>query len=329
MAVTLKVIGDKLGLSVATISRALNKDNDPLIPEATKLRIRAVAKEMGYRPNRMARALVSGRTQLIGLWIPRWSSYYAKIAKALQNELRMHGYEMIVSDMEINHYDKSNKPPFSQWPIEGAIMVDAYREIIQTNFKEGLPYGLPIVSIGLFCTDLVDHVGVNFKAGAESALKHLINSGCNRIAHLAPDNARKDQRSIAYDSIISNTRLKPEYIIASNDTSATSFEIVTEYVHAHGCPDGIFCQNDAMGMGAHAALCAMGLKIPDDVSLIGHDGIEEVKFLTPPLSSVILPVEEMCATGWSFLQQRIADASLPLQTIDLLPKLEIRGSTRQ
>jgi LacI family transcriptional regulator len=101
---------------------------------------------------------------------------------------------------------------------------------------------------------------------------------------------------------------------------------VTEYVREHGPPDGIFCHNDDFAIGAYRALRDMGLRIPDDVALVGCDNLEETAYLDVPLSTIAVPTEELCRTGWEFLYRRMHDPSAPLQCAILQPQLVVRAS---
>jgi DNA-binding LacI/PurR family transcriptional regulator len=108
---------------------------------------------------------------------------------------------------------------------------------------------------------------------------------------------------------------------------ATVSRALKAYIARHGCPDGLFYFNDDVAIGAFRALRDLGLRIPQDVALVGCAGIEDTAYHDPPLSTIAQPIEEMCVTALSFLIGRIKEPSIPVQQIVLQPRLEVRGSS--
>jgi len=122
---------------------------------------------------------------------------------------------------------------------------------------------------------------------------------------------------------------EPEFIVTQNERPENTISALAEYIERHGCPDGIFCYNDEMAMSAYAVLGKSGRRIPEDVALIGCDGIRETRFLNPSLTTIAQPLEKMCTAAWSLLMQRVQDPTIPLQHVVLPAQLEIRDSTRR
>lgn len=131
------------------------------------------------------------------------------------------------------------------------------------------------------------------------------------------------------ETALAQTGREPEYILAPDDTRRSVGGVLKDYIARRGAPDGLFCFNDDMAIGAFRALRDLGLRIPDDVALVGCDGIEDAAYLDPPLTTIVQPLEEMCATAWQFLERRLLQPLLPLQQVTLEPSLEIRGSSRR
>ena len=100
-----------------------------------------------------------------------------------------------------------------------------------------------------------------------------------------------------------------------------------EYIREHGCPEAIFCRNDHMALGAYRALRDHGKRVPEDVAIVGCDGIPEAKYLDAPLTTIEQPLAEMCALGWKFLKQRIENPELPQQAAVLMSDLVVRKSS--
>jgi DNA-binding LacI/PurR family transcriptional regulator len=96
--------------------------------------------------------------------------------------------------------------------------------------------------------------------------------------------------------------------------------------HAGTFPDALFCENDELAVGCCRALAERGLRVPDDVAVVGCDGIDEAAFLQPPLTTIVQPVDEMCRLGWEFLKRRIADRDAERRHAVLPARLEVRAS---
>lgn len=103
---------------------------------------------------------------------------------------------------------------------------------------------------------------------------------------------------------------------------------VTEHLRRHGCPDGLFCRNDEMAVGAYRAFCDLGIRVPEDVALVGCDGIEEAEYGYCPLSTIVQPFAQMCEAVWQLLARRMQPPDTPLEHIVLPAYLAVRHSPR-
>ncbi|MCW3062468.1 MAG: transcriptional regulator, LacI family [Capsulimonas sp.] len=270
-------------MSYATVSRALNSADARIAPE-TRLRVQRIAAEMGYQPNRAARALVTGRTQTLALW-----------------------------------------------SIDGILTVDLPRRAVP-GLDGPLLGRKPFVNMGVYVLEQTDYVRVDFSQVAKEAVRHLHARGCRRIACLLPDwlgwfRESSDERLMGYESVMSEIGQQPELILSPNSIREAIGPALKAYIARHGCPDGLFYFNDDVAIGAFRALRDLGLRIPQDVALVGCDGIEDTAYHDPPLSTIAQPIEEMCVTALSFLIGRIKEPSIPVQQIVLQPRLEVRGSS--
>lgn len=298
MRVTIQEIAEQLHVSAATVSRVLNGHNPQLISAATRERVLVAAREMGYRPNRAARALVTGRTNLIALWMPNLHEpFYASIVHHVQQQVQPHGLDLIV---QVTH----DHVPEARWPVDGILACDFLQSLEALESAAG---ETPWVSMGSYTPEKGHIVGVDLHAGALEAVRHLLTIGCQRIAYLSPPWGlyHGDARRDAYVAELNAAGREPEFIEAANHTRAASRDAIIAYVTAHGTPDGLFCRNDDMAIGAYRALRDLGLRIPEDVALIGCDGIEDTEYLDTPLTTLIQPIEAMCAVAWEVLRTAI------------------------
>ena len=160
--------------------------------------------------------------------------------------------------------------------------------------------------------------------------------GCRRIAYFAPSfdentaalahcyRAPRD----AYRTAVRKAGLEEECILAETYDRAACRQTIVDYVRNRGCPDGVLCRNDEMALALYRAMCDLGIRVGRDVLVIGCDGIEDTQYLDCPLSTIALPVLQMCQLAWEFLANRMADPSLPRQHAVLEATLVLRESSR-
>lgn len=334
MAVTIYDISRALNISAMTVSRVLNqRGGADLVAPATRERVEKAAREMGYRPNRNARALVTGRTNTVAVWISHLrSSVYSQIVDACRTAIQPSGMEMSVIEMDW-HFPAPGSHRRIAWPVDGIIAVDPPSPQMMAELLDSGPWeraprvhigsGHPVVWDG-------DYVRIDMGAGARVATEHLIRAGCRRIAYAVP--AFLAQPGLghydAYTLSMNEAGLSPEFIQPADWTLPVVRRAVREYAETNGHPDGIFCHHDEMAIAAFRGLRDLGLRIPEDVALIGCEGNEFMEYFDPPLSTVAMPIQELCQAGWSLLQKRIENPAAPWEQITLPCEFLIRESAR-
>ena len=323
--VTQAQIAEKLGISRQLVTLALA--GYPQVSQESKERILAAASEMGYRPNPHARALRRKKSGIIALWIPdQISSHYTHVARELGRLARQANHELIIS--EIGAADR--KPIWSHVPVDGICAVDAGNEA-QRQLRELAAKSVPVVSLGAECPQDTDNVQVDMEAGTAEVMRHLIGSGFRRIAHatFVRKNLPGASRRIGYSSAMREAGLKTEFILypLSEHQRPVTRQLILDHIRQHGRPEAIFCHSDDAALGIYRGLCDAGIKVPDDIALVGCDGIEDTEYLEHPLTTLVQPVAEMCMTAWRFLKNRLADPSIPPQQTLLVPRLAIRDSS--
>jgi LacI family transcriptional regulator len=138
-----------------------------------------------------------------------------------------------------------------------------------------------------------------------------------------------DDRWEAYHEVMAQAGLKPELILTRDQERASGRAAIVSYVQQFGCPDSIFCYNDDLAISAFRGLRDLGIRIPDDVALIGCDGIEDAEYHDPAITSVVQPISEMCSLAWDCLERRVREPDCDLYQRILKPELVLRESTRQ
>ena len=323
--VTQEQIARKLGISRQLVTFALA--GYPQVSEESRRRILAAARKMGYRPNPHARALKRARTGIIALWIPdQISSHYTHVARELNRLVKHAGRELIVSEVG----NAAAEQLLSHVPVDGIFAVDAL-EAVSAHVHSAAAGSIPIISIGAHRPQKIDFVQVDLYAGAKEVMQHLLKAGFRRIVHatFVRKEAQAPGRRLAYAQAMRHAGLKPEFLYypLSEQQREIVRRFIKEHIREHGHPEAIFCHSDDVALGIYRGLCDLKLRVPTDVALVGCDGIQDTRYLECPLTTLVQPVPEMCATAWQFLMQRIENPSLKRQSAVLKPKLVVRESS--
>ena len=269
MAVTLKDIARDLGVSVITVSKALRDHSD--ISEETKARVLKRVKEMNYRPNLSARALVTGRTNLLGFVVPDLlhSFFSPEIVGGVSASLHNTGYTLVTTSSE-------QDPKLERQAVEqliarrvDALLVASTQWTVEM-FRRVEEAGIPYVLIDRSFTGLGAHfVGVNDEEVGALATRHLAEVGCKRIAHIGGGEisslvGRKEgyKRALAKLGLVADPDLIYNVDRVQELGDEAGYNATKKLLEANPRPDGIFCYNDATAYGAIAALLEAGLNIP-------------------------------------------------------------------
>lgn len=334
MTVRMKDIARDLGVSVVTISKVLR--NHPDVGDETRERVLARVKELDYRPNPAARSLVTGRSYLVGLVIPDLlHPFFAEIAKALSDVLSKHGYNLIASSSE-------EDPELEEQEINrllarrlDTLVIASCRSNVDLFFrieKQKTPYVLIDRSFpGLSA----NFVGVDDEAVGILATKHLIDIGCKRIAHIAgPGTSPGIRRAEGYKRAIaeSGLNLVSDYLIAEPkgdvETKRHGAEAMRQILSMQPRPDGVFCFNDPLAMGAINYALDQGLRIPEDLAIIGCGNLHYDDSLRVPLSSIDQHSrrlgEEAARIALGILGSKVRPKP---ESVVLMPELVVRRST--
>ena len=292
MAVRMKDIAKDLGLSIVTISKVLR--NHPDIPEETKERVLKRVKELDYQPNILARGLVTGRSYLIGLVVPDLlHPFFAELAKALSAALGKHGYSTIISSSEEDEELEAKEiQQLTGRGLDALVVASSGTDIqpFQRMDRQGLPYVLIDRELpGLSA----NFVGIDDEAAGRMATEHLIEQGCKSIAHIrGRENSTGRGRFAGYRHALQKRSIPyaESLVIARSNVDINSEELGAEAMRLllkrRPRPDGVFAYNDPLAIGAIDAIFEAGLRIPEDIAVIGCGNLHYDSVLRVPLSSV-------------------------------------------
>lgn len=327
---SLKQLAQHLGLSQTTVSRVVNcSPGHQRIAPATRQRVLAAAQELNYKPNILARGLRSKRSQIVSVIVPEISDGYStSVLSGIEDSLLLGGYFYFV----VSHRHRAEL--LREYPslllaraVEGIIAVD-------TQIDAELP--VPVVSVsghrrhGRMVIIELDHV-----LAAQFALEHLKKLGHTNIAFIKGQSFSSDTaarwRAIVRVAAELGVKINPKLTVQLEETGIGTEpgRVATTKLLERGEPfSAVFAFNDHSAIGAVAALSAAGLRVPDDVSVVGFDDIPSAATHYPALTTVRQPLQEMGRVAAATLLQMLREpAENAGRTIRILPTFVERGST--
>ncbi len=330
---SLKELADHVGLSPTTVSLVLNQS--PVanaIPAVTKRRIFAAAQKFSYRPNFVARSLRTQRSYTVGVVVPEVSEgYESSVLSGIEDELIEEGYFYFVASHRHRPDLIENCPRMLlERSVEGLIAVD-------TPCRNHLP--IPIVAVSAHeQVEGVTIIELDHPRAATLALEHLVRLGHRRIA-VIQGQAFSSDTEVRWQSIVEASarlglELNPKLVaqLSENDPSPEAGYHATQRLLVAREPfTGLFAFNDVSAIGAVRALREAGLRVPEDVSVIGFDDIKSAAFQNPSLTTVRQPLRQMGELAARTLLGRIANSKRYDYPRRLMvePELVVRESTRQ
>ncbi|MCK4965684.1 LacI family DNA-binding transcriptional regulator [bacterium] len=331
MTVTINDIAKIVGVSKNTVSRALNDKTD--ISAKTKRIILKTAKDLNYTPNYIARSLVKKETNTIGVLIPNISdSFYTELLTGIEHSARKSKYNIILSNTNGNSkIEIDSIRMLLEMRVDGMLIcpTEKNEEYIDLLQKSNVPWVL-LKSY----TDLIDcdTVYVDVTQGAYQAVNHLIQKGYKKIYHIYSMQHKHDGKQriegckkAFFENKIPLTRLK---LIHSEWKHNAYYNAVKENINCNGKRIGIFAYDDEMALSVCKAVVDKGLKIPEDVGVIGYDNIVSSEYYMKSLTTVDYPKSEIGSKGAELLIKRMKSKKrLKPKQIVLMPKLIIREST--
>jgi len=336
--ITLKQIAETLGLSIATVSKAL-KDYDDVSP-TTKAKVKALAESLNYKPNFLAQSLRNQESKTIGLVIPEIvHHFFASIISGVINAAKKKGYLVIVlQSSESYEFEKKQIELLLDKNVDGILVSLADNTVNYKHLSNLIESGFPIVlydkiSKSVHCSKVV----INDQKAAFNATKYLIDSGCKKIAHvrgpLKPQTTI--DRFIGYKNALKEYDMEFDKSIvfeASNLSLENGQDIAKEIYENHKEVDGVFAFTDLTATGVMTGLQKFNVKIPDEISIMGFSNWLITSITSPKLSTIDQPGFEMGKKAFKLLykeiQNRKAKVEVEFKTVELPAVLVIRESTR-
>ena len=333
--ITIYDIAKKLNITAATVSRALN--NNPKISENTRKLVIETATEMNYKQNKLALALKSGKSNNIGVIVPRIdSNFFASVIRGIEEELYPFGYHVIICQTrDDKNLEIENIDALLNAQVDGILMSISNVSTEQNeSFKRIIKKNVSLVFFDRKANiDGVSTVTINDFQGAYDATKHLIDQGCTRIAHLSNNRLIEifRDRYLGYKQAILDSGLKfDESIVIEAISKVEEGRRITKLLlELDNPPDAIFSSSDFTALGAIQEIKAHGLKIPEDICVAGFANEPFTKFMELAITSVDQsPLEMGRMAAKVFLEQVNNPESIKIEKkVVLKPKLLIRESS--
>ena len=289
--ITIKDIANVLNISPAAVSKALHDDSR--ISAKTKAEVKKVAKQLNYQPNHLASALRKGKSNLVGVIVPRTNSnFFSSVIQNIEEVLNKEGYNIIITQSNESYKKEcSNIDTLLFTQVDGIIASMA-------NETTDLPYyekiklkGIPLILFDRGENDLnVDYIGINDYNSSHMIVEHLINQGCKRIAHIGGYKRTRifNNRIRGYIDAIKkhNLPLDEELLLESSLTTEDGRDKMMQLLALKHRPDAVYVAGDYAALGALQVLNEQNIVVPNEIALVGFGNEPFTAMLTPTVSSI-------------------------------------------
>jgi LacI family transcriptional regulator len=329
---TMKRIAAELGVSITTVSKVLN--DQPDIGPTTRARVLAKVEELGYRPNAVARSLTLRRTHTLGVVIPDlMHSFFVEIVAGIESVMSARGYGLLLcSSGENPRKERSELEMLRARQVDGIVLASAHVSGNTDILKQIAALGCALVMIDrddhprVKCHRVItdDHLVGRLATG------HLLRQGRRRVAHIAgPAIVHARRRENGYREALREQGIEPHpgWIVRGGFMEADGYRAMKRLLELEPSIDAVFAANDPAAIGAMRALWESGLRVPDDIAVVGAGNVAHGDLLRVPLTTISWSREELGRQAAGLLLEQIGRAPHgPFRRIVVPPALVIRGS---
>lgn len=326
---TIRDVAEAAGVSIATVSRVLSKSKYPVSDE-TRKRIQSEAKKLGYSVNRAAQSLRTDRSYIIGVILENFSSFFAPIIiRGLQDVLHHNGYFCVVVNIPWDNYSQTKVvQDLLGHSVDAFIFVETWHRIDDNDVMlNGKPYAFVH---RLFHEPHVNSVIPDEHYNSTIAIDHLIQMGHKRIGYISGSDKffSSHDRLAAYRQALTTAGLSiDDNIIRNGDWHVPSgYTAAQDILSANPIPTAIVAANDQMAFGAIRAIQDNGLRVPEDIAVVGYDDDEFAKVSNPTITTVSLPLFEMGQIAATNLLKQLNGDESASEEIRIKSRLIIRQS---
>ncbi|HIH0795452.1 TPA: substrate-binding domain-containing protein [Vibrio cholerae] len=330
---TMKDIARLAGVSTSTVSHVINKSR--FVSDEIAERVNNAAQQLNYAPSALARSLKMNRTKTIGMLVTTSTNpFFGEVVKGVERSCYHQGYNLILCNTEgDNQRMKASINTLLQKRVDGLLLMCSTLEGERLDVFDRYP-DIPIVVMDwgpiLFASDKIQD---NSLQGGYMAAKHLIECGHKEIGcitgplirHQAQMRYEGYKRALAEAGIAIN----PDWIVESDFECEGGYQAFEKLYQRGKLPSALFVSNDMMAMGVIQAASQRGLRVPDDLSLIGYDDVHIAKFMTPALTTIHQPKYRLGKAAVDTLLYRLENPDTTAQVVQLESTLVVRNSVRK
>jgi LacI family transcriptional regulator len=331
--VTIRQIADLAGVSIATVSRVVNGRGD--VSDETRELVQRIVREHGYSVNRTARGLSAGRTGFVGVTVPKVAPvFFSSILSGAAEALYEQDMRIVLCPTEHEHdREVSLLDRLMHGTTDGALLVlpEETNEELENLLNHG--YRFVVVDPLQPLNARIPAVSAANSSGANQAVRHLLDLGHRRIGAITgpPGWLAPKERLEGYHAALASAGIMPDPALElpSDFQIGGGVEAAGRLLDAAEPPTAIFAFNDNLAIGAMQAASARGLRIPEDLSIVGFDDLEWAQLVAPALTTVRQPLEEMGRMAVSLLSRLIDNQSFEALHVELATRFIVRGSTQR
>lgn len=326
----MKDVARLAGVSTSTVSHVIN--NDRFVSEAIREKVDAAIKTLNYAPSALARSLKLNQTHTIGMLITASSNpFYSELVRGVERSCFERGYSLVLCNTEGDEQRMNrNLETLMQKRVDGLLLLCTETHLPSAEIMNRYP-SIPTVMMDWAPFEgESDVIQDNSLLGGEMATQHLIDNGYTRIACIAgPQDktpARLRLEGYRKAMLAAGLEIQPGYEIIGDFEFQGGFTAMNSLLSLDQPPQAVFTGNDAMAVGAYHALYQAGFSVPGNMAVVGYDDIELARYMTPPLTTIHQPKDELGELAVDVLIHRMAQPTLAQQRLLLTPELVERGS---
>ena len=328
-SVTIKTVAAEAGVSIATVSRVLTGAD--AVGKKVQERVLQAVRKLDYSPNRLARGLRAGQRKVIGVIIPDLQNpFLTGVVHGIESVLYKAGYTLVLGHSDgLAERESAHISILRGEGAAGLIMVPDNGS--GANYESLISRKIPVVAVDRVPRGIkVDLVSTNHREGAREAINHLISHGYKEIALINGPHSFSvgQERFMGYQEALKNAGIhfRDAFVIESDFRQAGGYKAMKQLLNLSRQPRAVMVGNNLMTLGALQALHESGVRVPEEVAIVGFDDMPWASSLRPPLTAVAQPVEELGQAAANMLLERLNNPNQLVRQIILPPHLVVRAS---
>ncbi|MDD7544962.1 HTH-type transcriptional repressor PurR [Actinobacillus porcinus] len=330
---TIKDVAKLAGVSTTTVSHVINETRH--VADETKQIVLKAIEELHYSPSAVARSLKVNTTKSIGMIVTTSEApYFAEIIHAVEDQCYRQGYSLFLCNTQNNPEKiKNHVDMLAKKRVDGILVMCSEYKADSLDLLKGFN-AIPMVVMDWGpLNPNTDRILDNSFEGGYLAGKHLVDNGHTEIGYLSAELTKTTARK-RYEGFLkalheAGLQMNPDWLLEGSFEPEDGYECMNRLLAQPKCPTAVFCCNDIMAFGAISAITEKGLRVPDDISIIGYDNVHISRFCAPPLTTIHQSKARLGEQALKLLFDRINTKSDERSTIEIHPELVIRKSVKK